>query len=721
MLYRNDLFEFGGVQMRLLHADSSTAWAMPLGVGEWPVALPWDTVKSLKAIESPTVTSDDGQKLLAPTAAMKAARDTAQSMLGDLPNRAPEIFDPSTRRALILERSQQACCSPKTLWKHLRRWWEGGQTPAALLGQFHLCGRPGATLTSKRGKKPSADYSVYQVSEVDVTIMRKHIESHYLKDERTSIASSFQSLIERHYRFADGNGQEFVRPLGERPSLKQFDHFLRKQFPLEMRLRRRKGDKDFERDHRPVLGTVLDDCAGVGHYYEADATIADVFLVAEHDVNQIVGKPTIYLIIDRKSRLIVGWYVGLENPSWVCAMQALRSISEDKQAMCARYNVEYNPEDWPAHQVFPQQVLADRGELFTKQASKITENLTVTVTNVQSQRGDWKPIAECGFKLTRMTLQAVTPGFDPPENAKRRQGKKYDKDACLTLREFSSIILLAIIKHNRMPMQAYRLNLRELADQVTPSPIGIWNHNITDRAGVLPRFTEETVRLALLPQGEATVTEHGIVFNGCHYSCQAAVSEGWFVHARTHRTKVVVSYDGRLVDSIIVHDPVRRGVTHRAELLSRDHEFKGLTFSEVKAVEASRRSLMHGIAQDRIQTTADFNDAAHKVTSAALKRLKSSPQKASRSSRRADTKPARLNELRLERMEHAAMPTEVREESAAVISFSDFAETTAQAAVLSPLGHCPVSAALAEPTQPAKGAISLAERARMAREKMLMK
>ena len=80
-----------------------------------------------------------------------------------------------------------------------------------------------------------------------------------------------------------------------------------------MLLRSRLGDSDYERDHRKVLGTVLNDCLGVGHLYEIDATIADVYLVSSEDPSKIVGKPTLYLIIDRKSRLIVGFYFGLEN------------------------------------------------------------------------------------------------------------------------------------------------------------------------------------------------------------------------------------------------------------------------------------------------------------------------------------------------------------------------------------------------------------------------
>lgn len=719
MLYRNDVFTHGDVRMRLLHVEGETAWAMPLGVKGWPVSLPWRGIMHLEAV-APTVEVEEAvdEKMRAPTDAMTEARDKATALLGDLPNRTPEVFDPSRRHALVQARSREAGCAPKTLWKHLRRWWEGGQTPAALLGQFHRSGRPGITLTNKRGVKPSCGYDTYQLTAADTTVMRSFIDGNYLKDERTSIASTFQRLLESHYRFEDGNGKAFIRPLGERPSLRQFEYFLRTQYPLEVRLRKRKGDKDFERDDRGVLGTVLDDCAGIGHYYEADATIADVYLVAEGNVNQIVGKPTLYYIIDRKSRLIAGWYVGLENPSWVCARQALLSISEDKRAMCARYGVEYDASDWPAHQVFPQQVLADRGELFTKAASQLAENLNVTVTNVPSKRGDWKPVVECGFKQTRMTLQDGTPGFDPPENAKRRQGKKYEKDACLTLRGFSELVLQAIIKHNRMAMKAYTLSLRELADQVHPSPIGVWNHNIVDRAGVLPRYTEETVRLALLPRDEATVTEHGIVFNGCHYSCQAALTNGWFVQARRTRFKVTVSYDGRLVDSIIVHDPVKRGKTHQASLLPRSQEYAGRSFAEVKAFERLRTAMRPDIEQDRIQATADFHDTTAGVISTALKRLKSSGQKVSRSARKADTKPARQAELRVERQELAAMPVAQRGEAATVISFPAAAPRLSACNSSTPAELAADDLQTQIPT--ADKPLSMADRIRMAREKMLM-
>ncbi len=64
------------------------------------------------------------------------------------------------------------------------------------------------------------------------------------------------------------------------------------------------------------MGTALDDCNGPGDVYEIDATIVDCYVVAEAEGTTILGKCTLYLVIDRFSKLIVGFYMTLGSPSW---------------------------------------------------------------------------------------------------------------------------------------------------------------------------------------------------------------------------------------------------------------------------------------------------------------------------------------------------------------------------------------------------------------------
>lgn len=652
MLFLNAVFQLGVQQCRLLHVEPSTNRAWTIDIKDdraVPIERTWSDIHNLPAPDSSS--NERVVRSISATPAMRRKRDEALERIGALIQKVPEIFDANSRGQMVRELVAEKGCSKSTVYKDLRRYWAGGQSPSALLANFNRCGPRQTKISLQRGGRSKLGVPHYDLTESDIENFHRVIKNHYLADGRVKMSHSYQRLVNESYLTIDGNGDSFVRPPGERPTVRQFEYFVRANYPLEHRLRCRLGNKDYEREHRAKLGTVLADCLGVGHYYEADATISDVYLVASEDVRQIVGKPTVYFITDRKSRLIVGWYVGLENPSWACARLAILSISQDKAAMCARYGVEYRTEDWPAHEVFPKEFLADRGELLTRASSQISEVLAVTVTNVPGQRGDWKPIAETGFKQHRAVLEDGTPGFDPPENAKKRQGKHYEKDACLTLKQFIAIVLNAIIAHNRAQMKGYDLSLKELGDGVEPSPVEIWNHNIKERTGLLPRFSETAVHLALLPRSEATVTEEGILFNGCLYASAVGMAENWFGLARKKRFKVALSYDTRLVDTVYVQNPNRTDDVIECHLTARSDKYRGLSFAEVYALERIRARLNPTIEQSRLQTTADLRRMNDAIIKDAKKALSSAGSKLTRSARRADTKEARSVELQHERQE----------------------------------------------------------------------
>lgn len=695
MIFKGDRFLLNGHAYLLLHCELETdrAWAIDINNAKgWPREFIWSLIRKLKPYTQKSevaLTGLDGEdaaqamatvkfgrltatKSLNPTPSMIKVRDKALELLGSLIDPEisyPQIFDSKERGEMVLGRAEEAGCAKQTIYKHLRQYWLGGQKPSALLGNFHRCGHQ-SKVTAGRGAKPEFARPMFQLTSADFARFDRVIKDVYLSGSLRSIAHTHQTLLEEHYTTIDGNGDDYILPEGERPTLRQFQHYLNNAFPLERRLRSRLGDKDFERDHRPVLGTVMDVCDGVGHIYEADASILDIYLVAADDIKKIIGKPTLYLVMDRKSRLIVGWYIGLENASWMVAMQAFASISQDKQAICARLGIQYDQNDWPAHEVFPKKVFGDRGELLTKSSCQLASELGTTVSNLPSKRPDWKPIVECEFKQTRMILQPEAPGFDPPDNAMKRQGKHYDKDACLTLLQIEKIILAAIIAHNRKPLLHYPLTLKEIGNEVPPIPISLWNHDIVERSGLLPKFDEETVRKALLPRDEATISEEGILFRGCHYSCQEALAKGWLTSARRSRFKLKVAFDRRLVDSIYVYDPDGSGRLYECRLTTRSDRYRGMSFSEVYAIEKIQRRAKVDWKQTKTQVMADFHRVAKSEYTAAKTALKDAKLKTSRASRRADTKDARAMELSVTRREQAPIAEPPSKQSANVLPFA---------------------------------------------------
>ncbi|MDB5763950.1 MAG: hypothetical protein JWQ21_2945 [Herminiimonas sp.] len=681
MLCRNDIFTdiTKSRRARLLHINVSSDEAVTFDMSA-PDALP--IIEPLSVLiegeRLGTIIIERGQltPLNDKRASVKAQarRDTAWTRIETLISQV-EIYSKETRYTLIEEHARRVKCSEVTLLKDLRRYWFGGQTKSALLGYFHRCGYKLSTHESSAGRKPHlSDYIIFRVKPKDEASMKEAIDSTYLKVDgltAATVTDAYQRLLESHYSYNDGNGNRIIKELGERPTLRQFYSYLYKHYSIETITRRRKGDSEFERNHAAKIGSVQQDCLGVGHIYEIDATIADVFLVASKDRSRIIGKPTLYLVIDRRSRLIVGFYIGLEAPSWPAAMHAILSISESKAALCARYNVPYSAEDWPADAIYPGMFLADRGEMLSRDSSLVVNGLQLTVGNLPKQRPDYKPLVECGFKLLHRAMVDSVPGYEPPENVFKRMAKRFDKDASLTLDEFISIIIKAIITHNRTPMPNFPLSIDSMSRGVRAIPREIWNDEAPRRMGSLTRFDEEFVRFSLLPPDKAVITREGIIFNGCFYSAPVAVESGWFVRAGNGAKSIDISYDRRLVDSIYLHDDKDATKFYVAYLLEKSAEYRGLSFAEVQAYESLKRRLQPEYEQIKRQERSNLHAHADPIAKTARQQTKLASKGKSRSARKADIVGDRTDERRMRRQEEAALPSAsaTQPTKAAVIPF----------------------------------------------------
>lgn len=714
MLFKNDVFKNDdGSLHRLLHADAGTnaAWVISLSDPlAWPTQHPYSDLAEFEPAPLEQITAPGTITRLASQATpgqQKRAR-SAMDRIAPLVSQTPDIFIRKSRARLVEARAQEISCSEKTLFTHLREYWQGGQTLEALLGRYDASGRSEKDVTAGRGCRPKySSRDIYQLQEADIEHFKAAAEGDYLKDDRRTIAATYRNLLSQHYTSHDGNGRAWILPEGKRPTLKQFEHFLRKKYNIEVRLRSRKGDKEFEREHRAKLGTVAQACNGVGHIYEIDATIADLWLVARDDPNKIIGKATLYLVIDRRTFLIVGFYLGLENPSWIGAMQAILSISADKAALCRKYGVVYAPKDWPADGIFPEAFAADRGEMLCNASNQVSDDLQTTVINLPALRPDQKPLVECGFKLTHEQIKEVAPGYDPPSNATRRRGKHYEKDACLTIDDMTKIILEAIIAHNRMPMKRYERTIDELHADIEPSPVSLWNLGVRTRAGLLTRYTPERVRFALLPRDKSVVTEMGLFYKGCYYTCPEAVKKGWFVKARKGRFTLDISYDPRLVDAIYVHDAGDKTQFYVATLTARSEKFQGMSSGEVAYYEWLARKALPEIEQARLQVSHEYRESTAPTVADAKARLKS-VKKVSRSARKADTREVRLEERKAERQQ-SAVPLPRQD--------SGQAGNACPGQVISLVSKTPVEPP--SPKETPQGELTLADKLKLAKQRML--
>lgn len=659
IVHPNEIVVLGdGRTHRVLWCDieKNTAWTFEL---ETPKALPRRlSYDVLTATSSRPALASARQPAVAlaihATPAMLKRRDTVMERIRPLLLH-PDIFEPTKRGPMVEKRAAELGCSANTLLANLREYWRGGQNSNAVLGRYCNSGRPGNDgLTGGRGSRTESGAQPYQTTHADLRNIRRYIEKFYLKSKIRTLTQTYKRLVAKAYSYDDAEGKTCIFPAGERPSFRQFEHLFYREYPIEARLRARQG-KDYNLNDRARTGSVQADCQGAADIYEIDATIADIFLVLSIDRSKIIGKPTLYLIIDRGTRLIVGWYVGLENPCWAAAIQAILSIFEDKAALCKRYNLTYDPEDWPAHGILPQQFLADRGEVYGKKSEQLSDGLAVNVAILPGYRPDWKPLVECGFKLTHQPIADLAPGYDPPRNAERRCGVKYEKDAALTLEEFKAFVLEIIVARNRKIHRDFALSPTQVLQGVRPIPIELWNHDVRSRIGLMNRFPEEQVRFELLPRGKATVTDAGIRLNGCLYTCSEAVRRGWFVLARKKQFTVPASWDHRRVDEICVHDPAGRG-WFVATLHKDQKHFLSMSVPEVAYYRSLQAGLTKGADEHTLQVDVAMEAKVAPMIDAARQATARVSRGKTRSARKNDTVAARTEELARERQQTVRMP-----------------------------------------------------------------
>ncbi|MFA0350561.1 transposase, partial [Vibrio sp. 10N.222.55.C6] len=124
------------------------------------------------------------------------------------------------------------------------------------------------------------------------------------------------------------------------PTLKQFNYWSKKLFDKNHIIQARTSETDYLRNKRSVLGSVTQVSSTIGSVFEIDATVADVHVVSELGAQYVLGRPTIYVVVDRSSRMIVGLHVSLYHASWRAARQALANCFLPKSEYCHQFGIE---------------------------------------------------------------------------------------------------------------------------------------------------------------------------------------------------------------------------------------------------------------------------------------------------------------------------------------------------------------------------------------------
>jgi hypothetical protein len=297
-----------------------------------------------------------------------------------------------------------------------------------------------------------------------------------------------------------------------------------------------------------------------GVRFQLDAIVCDFYLVSNYNFDWILGRPVLYFVSDEFSQKIVGYYVGIEGPSWHGFMMAIANAATDKVAHCKEYGIEINPSEWNCRYI-PDILISHNGELMRKPFARLVKTLDVTIEYAPPISVNFKGIVERDFGAFHHYTRRFTPGFIV-KDYKRGTTRDYRLDAKLNLFTFNKIIIKYILAHNnKLEIPGYSRTKRMIEDNVLPIPKDIWNWGIENGLGKLKEIDEDFIKLNLFPIAQATVTHEGIRFKKMLYTCDEAEKEKWFLTAHKKGPwKVEISYDPRNMNKIYLREKGKDGV-----------------------------------------------------------------------------------------------------------------------------------------------------------------
>lgn len=437
------------------------------------------------------------------------------------------IFDYSTqRRSLQLAKyAKEVGVERKSVARLLSQYWRYGQNKMALLPAFSNSGGAGKERTpnSKPLGAPKQPRTIaveraakYIVREKDKCHFKKAIKKYHLKESGLSLAKTYDNLLKDSY----SKELAFAKACERAPSVptpKQFKYWYSKLFSQEQIIKGRTSENNYLRNKRGVLGSITDRSYLPGNHFEIDATVADVHIVSELGAQYVLGRPTIYIMADRASRMIVGMHVSLYHASWRAARQALVNCFLPKSAYCKSFGVNIEDSEWPCAHI-PEELVCDNGDMIgVKPKDALTPMTELSFT--PPYRPDCKGVVEKRFDILNKEviheLSGTTRGGQVIRGSRDPR-----KDAIYTLKEVTAEIIKAVREHNNSIFDNLAFSSPLLIENdLTPTPLNYWKIHISKHKHELQSANSDEVIARLLPSAKVSMTRSGIYFNGMYYTC----------------------------------------------------------------------------------------------------------------------------------------------------------------------------------------------------------
>jgi len=509
------------------------------------------------------------QELLPPKHLQLRAR--AWEVIEALVTQEPAIYEARQRGQMIANATAQHQVSHPTIYRYLRRYWQRGQTPNALLPDYGNSGARGKVRQSsagvKRGRprKNGADDGPGLNADEDIRrIFRVATARYAAANAKFSRLGAYQQMlaeffVERRIDAASGRVQAAAGISKDVPTFGQFNYWLDHDDDRPPEVSRRQPSALAVAS---ALGQVMQAPPAApppgrpGSGFYLDAVRAEVQLVSRADRQQAIGRPLVYVVTDAFSRLVCGVYIGTGQVQWPHAMLALAHCGADKQRYAQQYGRSIEAEQWPCRHL-PETLFANAALTLGWNGDTLLNNFNLRCVAADDGPDDWRGVLEKRFRLLAPNMEGA-PGR---------------LDGVMDLDQFTRIVIDCILYHN---------NRQQLAHADGATPRRLWDWGVEHRGGGLKIYPEHLIRCSLMPVTQATVTADGIALFDSLYTCARAINERWLERARVRgQWQVKVAYDPANMDMVYLLDAAAPMQFHACHLADASIAHQHLSLAEI--------------------------------------------------------------------------------------------------------------------------------------------
>ena len=326
------------------------------------------------------------------------------------------------------------------------------------------------------------------------------LNKYYFSPLKHTLKGSYLMMLKEKYMTPEGVLKEGY------PPFHRYRYFFNKTKNLQSFYISRNGLSNYQRNNRPLVGGGILEFANSIGIGMLDSTILDIYLVNEQ--NELVGRPILTACVDAYSGLCCGYALTWEG-GFFSIKQLLHNIIADKVEWCKRFGVSIDRDDWNCVGRLPFTFVTDKGREYTSYAFEQLTDLGIDIINLPPFRPDLKSCVEKFFHMIQSLYKPHLKGKGVVEEDYQERGAKdYRKTACLTLKQFETILLKCILYYNtKRVVERFRFDKDCL---IKPYANEIWNASLKDFGSNLITVDEEYLTLVLLPREKATFTRQGV-------------------------------------------------------------------------------------------------------------------------------------------------------------------------------------------------------------------